>query len=944
MDKSIRGITISLGADTTKLGNALKDVTKQSVSLSQELKQVERGLKFNPGNTELLAQKQQILAEQVTVTTEKLDKLKEAQTQINQKFAEGKISGEQYRAFNREIIATENHLKGLQNSMKEMEAEEGRIATSTRQLETLFQATGTSVDNFSSVLGGRLVNAIKSGTASSKQLDDAINKIGVEALGTTTDLEKMKQALASIDDGNSIANVKKELQSLANEAENTQKSLKDLDVDLENMLGAAVAGGGISGAIETALDTSKLKTKIDISFNVPEESKKSVEEAVRGIEAYGVDGEAALEGVRRQWALNKTASDEANTAIVKQAATIANSYAGIDFNELIQETNEIASELGISQEGAMGLTDALLRVGFPPEQLDIISEYGAQLTRAGYNAEEVQAIMEAGVETGTWNIDNLLDGLKEGRIKAAEFGQGVDKAMQEALQGTNISAEQLQKWGQSVAKGGKEGSAAMAEIAKALSNVGDETKRNELGVKLFGTMWEDQGMNITYALLGAQSKVVDFKKNQDQLNESVKKMDSSPAVQMEQAAANMKIALEPVLTLITNVISAFSTWAANNPILASSLLVIVTLIGIISGLFMAMAPFLALITAELLTFAGIMAVLTSPITIVIAAVAALIAIFVLFGDEIKRIYNEYFKPTIDQIISIVVDALGPAFEQGFTVIKGIVQDAFQIIQRLWNEILSPVFSFMMTVIKSQLLPTFQFVFGAIGSVVSDIFRGIGSVWNSVLKPILNGIIDFISGVFSGNWSKAWNGIVSIFEGVFNGLKAAAKAPINAVISMINGMIKGINNISVPDWIPGIGGKSASIPTVPMLATGGSVSGDGSFIVGEAGPELFTKSGSSVKVTPLSSREKSLGITGQITKLISDMRRIMDDNIKSLNENATLNVSYANAGMNSMDSITKDVVIQLTVDQPIVVDGRTVQRVVRKENLREDNINFLKRGQ
>ncbi|PFD24363.1 hypothetical protein CN269_29405, partial [Bacillus thuringiensis] len=111
-----------------------------------------------------------------------------------------------------------------------------------------------------------------------------------------------------------------------------------------------------------------------------------------------------------------------------------------------------------SQEGALGMADALLKMGFPPEQLDIIAEYGGQLTRAGYNAEEVQAIMEAGVETGTWNIDNLLDGLKEGRVKAAEFGQGVDKAMKEALEGTQISAEQVEKWGKAVANGGKEGS------------------------------------------------------------------------------------------------------------------------------------------------------------------------------------------------------------------------------------------------------------------------------------------------------------------------------------------------------------------------------------------------------------------------------------------------------------------------------------------------------
>ena len=106
------------------------------------------------------------------------------------------------------------------------------------------------------------------------------------------------------------------------------------------------------------------------------------------------------------------------------AAAISASYEGIDFTELIQETYEIGNELGITQDSALGMVDALLKMGFPPEQLDIIAEYGSQLTRAGFKAEEVQAIMEAGVETGSWNIDNLLDGLKEGRIQLTEFAQG----------------------------------------------------------------------------------------------------------------------------------------------------------------------------------------------------------------------------------------------------------------------------------------------------------------------------------------------------------------------------------------------------------------------------------------------------------------------------------------------------------------------------------------
>ncbi|HDR7610962.1 TPA: hypothetical protein QCX47_002547 [Bacillus mycoides] len=482
----IKGITIEIGGETTGLQNALKDVNKHSENLSKELKDVERLLKFDPGNVEALAQKQQLLTQQIENTTQKLDKLKAAEQQVQEQFQNGKISEEQYRAFRREIEFTQGSLDGLKNKLGNMKAEQESVASSTRQLETLFSATGKSVDDFAGALGNRLVNAIKSGTATSRQLEQAIGIIGREALGTEADIEKLQRALRSVDAGNSIQQVQNELRDLQQEATQTEKKFEGLQIGLENVIGGMAAGGGIAGAIEQALDMSKLKTKIDITFDVPESSKKSVEEAVRGISAYGVDGEAALEGVRRQWALNKNVSDEANAAIVKGAAAIAQSYEGIDFTELIQETNEIASELGISQEGAIGLTDALLKVGFPSEQLDIVAEYGGQLTRAGYNAEEVQAIMEAGVETGTWNIDNLLDGLKEGRIKAAEFGQGVDKAMKETLEGTNISAEQLQKWGQAVANGGKEGSAAMTDIALALSQVENETKRNELGVKLFG--------------------------------------------------------------------------------------------------------------------------------------------------------------------------------------------------------------------------------------------------------------------------------------------------------------------------------------------------------------------------------------------------------------------------------------------------------------------------
>ncbi|MEH7534144.1 hypothetical protein V7167_07775 [Bacillus toyonensis] len=405
----IKGITVEIGGETTGLQNALKDVNKRSNDVAKELKDIERLLKFDPGNIEALSQKQKLLTQQIENTTQKLDKLKAAEQQVQAQFQNGKISEEQYRAFRREIEFTQGSLDGLKNKLGNMKAEQESVASSTRQLETLFSATGKSVDDFAGALGNRLVNAIKSGSATSRQLEQAIGLIGREALGAETDIEKLQRALRSVDAGNSIQQVRNELRDLQQEAGRTEEKFEGLQVGLENVIGGIAAGGGIASAVEQAMNMSKLKTKIDITFDVPESSKKSVEEAVRGVTTYGVDAEEALEGVRKQWVLNKDASDETNAAVVKGAATIASSYAGIDFNELIQEANEIGATLGITNEEALGLVNTLLKTGFPPEQLDIIAEYGDQMVQAGFTAKEVQGIMSAGVDTKSWNIDNLLD-------------------------------------------------------------------------------------------------------------------------------------------------------------------------------------------------------------------------------------------------------------------------------------------------------------------------------------------------------------------------------------------------------------------------------------------------------------------------------------------------------------------------------------------------------
>lgn len=556
----IKGITIEIDGETTGLQKALSNITQESMDIQKELKDVDRLLKFDPGNTEALAQKQKLLAQQIEVTSKKLEGLKNAQDQVEKQFASGDIGEDQYRSFRREIEYTEGSIK------------------------------------------------------------------------------KLKQSLGKIDNGSSVKSIKTDLSQVSEEADNAGESVKGLGSELTNLVAGAAAGVGISEVVEKAFDTSSLNTKIDISFNVPEESKESVKEAINVVSSYGVDAESALEGIRRQWALNKDASDESNSAVVKGAATIVAAYGDVDFTELIQETNELSKTLGISNEDAIALTYSLLNMGFPPDQIDIISEYGTQLKMAGFNAQEIQAIMAAGVDTGTWNIDNLLDGIKEGRIKLAEFGVAVDDTTASLLEGTNISKEQLQSWGQQVAKGGTEGTKAMQDVSNALMGVSDETTRNALGVAIFGTKWEDQGTKITEAILGMDEHLNTTTENQNNLNNAVGSMDSDPMVQLQKAMADLKLALAPLLQIIAEVIGKFAQWVSDNPKLAATIAGIVTTLGILLGIVAGLAPIITMITSILPLLTGSFAAIAAPVLIVIGVIAALVAVGVLLyqnWDTIK---------------------------------------------------------------------------------------------------------------------------------------------------------------------------------------------------------------------------------------------------------------------------------------------------------------------
>jgi chromosome segregation ATPase len=466
-----------------EFNQGIAEISKESTKLRKEFKLQEEQLKANGKETEKyeakishLSQQQELAEKKVKATADQLVKAKKIYGE----------NSEEARKLTNKLLDYQIAQKKVENQLSSTRSEQMRYKKSIQDVERLLEVTETSAEDFANTIGPELSEAIVKGTASTKQLEFAFRKLSSSALGSEADFQKVKKSLSTLDDGASIKAVRKDLDKLTKDADEARGAVRDLGSELGGIVGGVAAGVGIGAAINQSLDSSTLKAKIDLNFEVPESAKKEIFELVRNVETYGIDAETALEGVRRQWALNKNQSDEANASVIEGAVTITELYAGLDFNELIQETNEIASALKISNKEALGLVDSLLQGGFPPEQLDIIAEYGTQLSLAGYTAEEIQNIFAAGVDTKSWNIDNLLDGLKEGRIGLAEFGLEIPKALEEVLSQTEISESQVRKWGKAVAEGGEKGKTAMFEAAKALAEVEDGTVRNELGVQMFG--------------------------------------------------------------------------------------------------------------------------------------------------------------------------------------------------------------------------------------------------------------------------------------------------------------------------------------------------------------------------------------------------------------------------------------------------------------------------
>lgn len=543
------------------------------------------------------------------------------------------------------------------------------------------------------------------------------------------------------------------------------------------------------------------------------------------------------------------------TAATEGALALRDAFE-YDVAESTRAAEAIRKNFGSSAEEAFSLIAAGAQNGldYSGELIDTINEYSSQFAKLGFDADGMFNILQAGADGTAWNLDKVGDAIKEFSIRAID---GSDSTV-EAFTSLGYNAENIMA---TFAAGGEGANKAFFDVINTLMAVDDQVERDALGVALFGTMWEDLGTEAMEAMAGASQAAYDTEGALEKINQ-VKYNDLDSAIQgigrqMEVAllpAADavyqslmdsmpeITEAMEEVSPVIAEIAGDFADWAGGAisdglPVLVDGIRDFADWAG---KAYEKAKPFLSFLWEHKGTVLAVAAALRV-LGLAIGAVTTAMNAFKTAKTFMALLQS---SGKITQVTN-AFKAFGSALMGPLGIIIAVAA-AIALLYKNWDTVKAWLVNFGNTV--NQIWTNFSNMVGNAITAIGQKFPLLGAYlqgwWESIqaavdnVKAIFQNIIDFISNVFSGNWSAAWQNIVNIFGNLFGMIVNLAKAPINGVISAINWVLSKINSISVtiPDWVPGVGGKTLgfNIPTIPQLAEGGVATSPTLAEIGEGG--------------------------------------------------------------------------------------------------------------
>ena len=864
MANNIKGITIEIGGDTTKLDKALGSVNKNVKSTQSELKEVEKLLKLDPKNTEALEQKQKLLAKAVGETKEKLDVLKTAEAQVEEQFKNGEVSEEQYRALKREIEATEL-------SLKKLEEEANKSNLSLEKVGEAFGKVGSKATDIGKkmlpVTAG-IAGMGTAGVAAAMELDDGydtiITKTGatgeaLEELNAVTDDLFTEMPIEMADAGTAVGEINTRFGATGETLKGLSKQFIEFaninGTDLNNSIGKvdkimeqynidAAETGNVLGLItkkgqETGISVDTLMDSLQKNGATFKEMGLNMVQSTNLLaqfEANGVNADTAVAGLRKSI---KAYTDEGKSVDEALALTI----------DSIKNASSETEALSIAQEvfgtkGAAEMATAIREGRIDLESLSSSMEEYGSVVEDTFNATQ-DPWDEAKVAT-----NNL-------KLAAADLGTTLLGSLQPTITKIVNKIKDFTQWFKNLNQSQKE---TIIKVAAVVAAIGP-------ALIIFGKV-----ATTISTIISVVGKI-------------------GPAVKAAKAAFsafNAVLAANHIILVVTAIVAVIAIlvtlykkceWFRNgvNAIWEAIKNAFFAAWDGIKTFFTETLPnaFNTVVNFIKSNWQALLLLIVNPFAGAFKLLYDNCGAFREFVDNFVQNIKQFFQNLWNGIVSIF-QGVGQWFIDRFTEAYNGVTGVFALIGQWFGARWQDIKNALATV-ASWFLTMFTNAYTNVKNVFSAIGSWFGARWTEI-KTALSAVPSWFGTQFQNAWTNiknAFANVTSFFSGLWEKIKGcfvnvgvkigsavgdAFKSAINSCLSTIEGvvnkfigMINGV--IDVINEIPGVSLGKIGTLSLPRLAKGGVLK-EGTAMVAEAGPELLSMVNGKAVVTPLSGSAKN----------------------------------------------------------------------------------------
>lgn len=724
MANRIKGITVEIGGDTTGLDKALKTVNTSIRSTQSALKDVNRLLKLDPSNTELLSQKQRLLKDAIAATKEKLDSLKVAQEQAKQQLENGELGQDKYDALQREIVETEEELRRLQQEAATTNTALSKIDVAGKKMETVgnsIAGAGKKMMGVTTVIGGVGVAAVKTAA----DFDSAMSQVAAVSGATGKDFDALRNKAREM--GAKTKFSATEAAEAMNYMAMAGWKTEDMLNGIEGVMNLAAASG------EDLATTSDIVTDALTAFGLSAKDSGHFADILAAASSnantnVSMMGETFKYCAPIAGALGFSAEDTAEAIGLMANAGIKSSQAGTALRTIM---NNLAGDVKISGKAIGDVTIATTNADGSMRDL---SDILADCRSAFGNLTESEKAQAAESLVGK----NAMSGF----LALMNAGQGDIDKLSSAIDNCDGSAEKM-------AMTMQDNLAGQLTILKS--------QLQELAIS-FGDI-------LMPAIRSIVSKLQGFVDKLNGMDEGTKRTIVTIAL--------LVASIGPLLVIIGTAISKIGVAMQGFVKLANGISKLK--IAIQGG------------TGVLGKLGAALGGISAPVLAVVAVIAVLVAAFVHlwktnegFRDAIIGTWNR-IKDTISGFCQGIVDrlnALGFQFTDIVDVLKTVWNGFCQVLAPIFEGVFNNIANILSTVtgVITGILDVFIGIFTGnwsqawtgVKEIFSSIWNGISSFFTNILN-VIKGVADVVIGWFGTSWNEVWTNIKTFFEGIWNGI-------------------------------------------------------------------------------------------------------------------------------------------------------------------------------